>query len=152
VHSELERRRNVPVLGEALVSNASIRLGSFGDRRRCGTWLEQRYFSADAQSESESQRKGLQESQIGQELLSEAKDQSSAGSSQGLQLSVPYMEFGPGRYLSCHWYHVSIMCSSCHSIRLCHVGNMIYTSVHLPKFYSHGLVKIHLLMEVLVQG
>ena len=84
-NSELQRCRNVPVLRERLVPNASIRLGSFCDQRRSSSWLGQRYFSADAQSD-ESQKKGLQESEIGQELLSEAKDQSSGSSdaSQGL--------------------------------------------------------------------
>ncbi|KAG0607736.1 hypothetical protein M758_8G050600 [Ceratodon purpureus] len=85
---ELQRCRNVPVLRERLVPNASIRLGSFCDQRRSSSWLGQRYFSADAQSD-ESQKKGLQESEIGQELLSEAKDQSSGSSdaSQGLKLA-----------------------------------------------------------------
>lgn len=81
------------------VPNASIRFGSFGDQRRSSTWLGQRCFSTDVQSDSESQRKGLQESQIGQELLSEAEDQSSSGSSdasQGLQILVPHMHFSSG--------------------------------------------------------
>lgn len=65
---ELHRWRNVP--------HTSSRLGSFGDR----VWLGYRYNSADAHSDSES-KKGLQESQIGQELLSDDKEQSSAAPS-----------------------------------------------------------------------
>ncbi|XP_024403334.1 protein KINESIN LIGHT CHAIN-RELATED 3 isoform X2 [Physcomitrium patens] len=76
-------RRNVDV-PRCLVLNA--RLDGFDDRTRPRTWLGQRYFSSD----SETKRKGLQESQIGQELLSAAQEGSStglSGASQGLQLA-----------------------------------------------------------------
>lgn len=76
-------RRNVDV-PRCLVLNA--RLDGFDDRTRPRTWLGQRYFSSD----SETKRKGLQESQIGQELLSAAQEGSStglSGASQGLQFS-----------------------------------------------------------------
>lgn len=74
LNSELQRRRNFPVLRESLVQNGRrTRLGSFGDRTTCRTWLGRRYFS------TESKKTGLSESQIGQELLSEIIEQPSAG-------------------------------------------------------------------------
>lgn len=78
---ELQRRRNVLGLREgALVQTGRrSRLGSFGDRAASRTWLGRRYLSSDAHSNSNSKRKGLSESQIGQELLSEVEAQSSSG-------------------------------------------------------------------------
>jgi len=73
-NSELQRRRNFPVLREGLVQNGRrTRLGSFRDRTMCRTWLGRRYFN------SESKRTGLSESQIGLELLSEVEEQPSTG-------------------------------------------------------------------------
>lgn len=67
---ELQRRRNVP---QGLVQNGRR---TFGDRTM---WLGRRYFSADAHLNSECKKKGLSESQIGQELLSEIEEQPSTG-------------------------------------------------------------------------
>ncbi|KAG0557008.1 hypothetical protein KC19_11G095000 [Ceratodon purpureus] len=85
--SESQRRRNVPVLREGLIQNVSSRLGGFGDRTRLRSWLGQRYFSADGHSSSESKKKGLSESQIGQELLSEISKESTSDAAQGLKLA-----------------------------------------------------------------
>ena len=88
LNPESQRRRNVHVLREGLLRNGSGRFGSFGDRTRSRTWLGQRYSSSDAHSNSESKKKGLSESQIGQELLSEVNEESTTGASQGLQMCL----------------------------------------------------------------
>lgn len=67
LNPELQRWRSVPVMREGLVPMASAR------------WSGQRYFSADAQPDSESPKKGLPESQIGEELLSESEKNQSSG-------------------------------------------------------------------------
>lgn len=64
----------------------------FGERTRSRTWLRGWCFSADARSGTESKKKSLAESQIGQELLSEVIEESSIGGSQGLRYTcfVPF--------------------------------------------------------------
>jgi len=68
---KFQRWRSTPVMQQGLTPMTSSR------------WLGQRSFSADAQSDSE--RKGLLESQIGEELLSQGQNQASAGA--GLKLA-----------------------------------------------------------------
>lgn len=65
-NSEVQRRRNFPVLREGLIQT------KLSERR---TLLGRRYFSSDS-------KKGLSESQIGEELLSGDKGKQSANNSE----------------------------------------------------------------------